>query len=90
MDPGLRDVSSDDQQLIYIQIGLLCVQECATDRPTMTDVGLMLQNKERANLQSPKEPAFSNVRSVGNSDTSLGSCEKCSVNEVTVSVMEAR
>ncbi|GLU23477.1 hypothetical protein SLE2022_394770 [Rubroshorea leprosula] len=90
MDPGLRDVSSDYEQLIYIQIGLLCVQECATDRPTMADVVLMLQNKERANQPSPKEPAFSNMRSVGNSDISLGSWEKCSVNEVTVSVLEAR
>ncbi|GLT37912.1 hypothetical protein SLA2020_121950 [Shorea laevis] len=82
MDPRLRDISSANEVLRYINTGLLCVQERATDRPTMADVVLMLSN-ELAILPPPKEPAFSN--------TCLGSrTENCSVNEVTVSVMEAR
>ncbi|XP_065877270.1 G-type lectin S-receptor-like serine/threonine-protein kinase RKS1 isoform X1 [Euphorbia lathyris] len=39
-----------------IQIGLLCVQESAIDRPTMSGVLLMLSNDTP--LASPKQPAF--------------------------------
>ncbi|GLT52412.1 hypothetical protein SLA2020_257570 [Shorea laevis] len=90
MDPGLRDISSANEMLRYINVGLLCVQERATDRPIMSSVVSMLSN-ELTILPSPKEPAFSNVRSVGNSNTCTGSrAENCSVNEVTMSDMEAR
>ncbi|GLU23476.1 hypothetical protein SLE2022_394760 [Rubroshorea leprosula] len=90
MDPGLRDISSAYELVRYINIGLLCVQDRASDRPTMSSVVSMLSN-ELTILPSPKEPAFSNVRSVGNPNTCLGSrAENCSVNEVTVSDMEAR
>ncbi|GLT37913.1 hypothetical protein SLA2020_121960 [Shorea laevis] len=90
MDPGLRDISSANEMLRYINVGLLCVQERATDRPTMSSVVSMLSN-ELTILPSPKEPAFSNVRSVENSNTCTGSrAENCSVNEVTMSDMEAR
>ncbi|GLT52783.1 hypothetical protein SLA2020_261030 [Shorea laevis] len=90
MDPGQRDISSANEMLRYINVGLLCVQERATDRPTMSSVVSMLSN-ELTILPSPKEPAFSNVRSVGNSNTCTGSrAENCSVNEVTMSDMEAR
>ncbi|GLT52421.1 hypothetical protein SLA2020_261040 [Shorea laevis] len=90
MDPGLRDISSANEMLRYINVGLLCVQECATDRPTMSSVVSMLNN-ELTILPSPKEPAFSNVRSIGNPNTCLGSrAENCSLNEVTMSDMEAR
>ncbi|GLT77231.1 hypothetical protein SLA2020_488380 [Shorea laevis] len=90
MDPSLRDVSSANQLLRYINIALLCVQESATERPTMSDVVSMLSN-ELTVLPSPKQPAFSNVRSVGNPNACLSSRgENCSVNEVTASVMKPR
>ncbi|GLT52413.1 hypothetical protein SLA2020_257580 [Shorea laevis] len=90
MDPGLRDISSAYEVVRYINIGLLCVQDRASDRPTMSSVVSMLSN-ELTILPSPKEPAFSNVRSVGNPNTCLGSrADNCSANEVTMSDMEAR
>lgn len=39
-----------------IQIGLVCVQEHATERPNMSTVIFMLLNDN--NLPSPKQPAF--------------------------------
>jgi len=42
-----------------IQIGLLCVQEQATDRPTMLKIVFMLGNEET--VPSPKKPAFINI-----------------------------
>ncbi|KAL8063533.1 hypothetical protein ABFX02_01G032200 [Erythranthe guttata] len=42
----------------YVQLGLLCVQERAADRPTMLDVVTMVRTDASASLPQPKEPAF--------------------------------
>ncbi|KAJ9168973.1 hypothetical protein P3X46_020445 [Hevea brasiliensis] len=71
-----------------IQIGLLCVQEDAMDRPTMLVVVLML-NSEMA-LPSPKQPAFIFRKSSNNSNSTLGEEGPCSVNEVTMTGVVTR
>ncbi|KAL6314201.1 hypothetical protein AAG906_011949 [Vitis piasezkii] len=45
MDPGLEETLPTHILLRYINIGLLCVQESADDRPTMSDVVSMLGNE---------------------------------------------
>uniref|UniRef100_A0A803NDH8 Receptor-like serine/threonine-protein kinase n=1 Tax=Chenopodium quinoa TaxID=63459 RepID=A0A803NDH8_CHEQI len=55
VDPSLKDADIEEL-LICIQTGLLCVQECADDRPTMSAVVFMLNNK--VELPSPNQPAF--------------------------------
>ncbi|KAM3354813.1 hypothetical protein ACQJBY_025515 [Aegilops geniculata] len=45
----------------YINIALMCVQEHADDRPTMSNVVAML-NSEGVNLPGPKHPAYFNLR----------------------------
>jgi hypothetical protein len=74
--------------LRFINIGLLCVQESPTDRPTMSDVISMISN-EHAPLPTPKQPAFSTGRNMDTISTVdiIGNCSK---NSVTISVMEAR
>ncbi|KAH6764619.1 hypothetical protein C2S52_013584 [Perilla frutescens var. hirtella] len=82
VDPVLEiPASSPSAQLRYIQIGLLCVQENPADRPLMSDAVGMLNNEETA-IAAPQHPAFS----VG----STSRVEICSVNELTVSQVEAR
>lgn len=74
----------------YINVALLCVQENAADRPTMSEVVSMIKN-EIANLPSAQQPAFSYVRVVERSivlanskaEASLGNC-------LTLSVVDAR
>lgn len=44
-----------------INIALLCVQENASDRPTMSDVVMML-NSETMTLPEPKHPAYFHTR----------------------------
>ncbi|KAL5839813.1 hypothetical protein ACOSQ4_012421 [Xanthoceras sorbifolium] len=56
VDPTLTS-SSRTEIIRCIQIGLLCVQENAADRPTMASVVLML-NSYSINLPVPSEPAF--------------------------------
>ncbi|CBI35387.3 unnamed protein product, partial [Vitis vinifera] len=89
MDPGLEETLPTHILLRYINIGLLCVQESADDRPTMSDVVSMLGN-ESVRLPSPKQPAFSNLRSGVEPHISQNKPKICSLNGVTLSVMEAR
>ncbi|KAH7843420.1 hypothetical protein Vadar_016409 [Vaccinium darrowii] len=87
-DPILQDISSTNMLLRYVNIALLCVQESAADRPTMSDVALMLSNNLML-LASPKQPAFSTSRSVPERNSSKQS-EICSINDATISILEAR
>ncbi|KAJ0103296.1 hypothetical protein Patl1_04458 [Pistacia atlantica] len=89
MDPVLEDAASKHILLRYVNIGLLCVQESAEDRLSMSDVVSMLIN-ENTVLPSPKQPAFSHIRSGAKLKPVFGRREKCSVNDVTVSILEAR
>ncbi|CAL5393253.1 unnamed protein product [Camellia sinensis] len=87
-DPILGDIPSTHMLLRYINIGLLCVQESAADRPTMSSVVSMLSN-ELVLLPSPKQPAFSTIKSVPDRNL-CKSPERCSLNSVTVSILEPR
>ncbi|KAK1308940.1 Receptor-like serine/threonine-protein kinase SD1-7 [Acorus calamus] len=71
-----------------IQIGLLCVQDNAADRPTMSTVVSMLGNENVA-LPLPKQSTFVIER---NPSVMLPSSSnsKSSVNEVTISIVEGR
>ncbi|KAM5547859.1 receptor-like serine/threonine-protein kinase SD1-8 [Rosa sericea] len=62
IDPTLADSSSRDGLVLCIQVGLLCVQDCAEDRPTMSEVVSMLST-EGASLPKPKQPMYSNLMS---------------------------
>ncbi|KAJ9560283.1 hypothetical protein OSB04_005443 [Centaurea solstitialis] len=57
MDPVLEDSCTPKEVMTCIHVGLLCVQDHATDRPTMSEVISMLTN-ENMNLPHPKQPAF--------------------------------
>ncbi|KAL2244888.1 UNVERIFIED_CONTAM: Cysteine-rich receptor-like protein kinase 26 [Sesamum indicum] len=58
VDPFLRSGAGSMQEMLRcIHIGLLCVQENASDRPTMASVVLML-NSFSLTLGVPSEPAF--------------------------------
>ncbi|KAH7842146.1 hypothetical protein Vadar_001974 [Vaccinium darrowii] len=87
-DPLLQDISSTNMLLRYLNIALLCVQESAADRPTMSNVVSMLSN-DLVLLASPKQPAFPASRSVPdkNSSKKIGIC---SINDETISILEAR
>uniref|UniRef100_A0A7N2R5L2 non-specific serine/threonine protein kinase n=2 Tax=Quercus lobata TaxID=97700 RepID=A0A7N2R5L2_QUELO len=68
MDPLLIDSFNRDEFLRYVHIGLLCVQEDASDRPTMSAVVVMLKS-ETVSLSPPERPAFSMGRFTDNNET---------------------
>ncbi|VVA30770.1 Hypothetical predicted protein [Prunus dulcis] len=86
VDPSLGESYPAHEVSRCIQIGLLCVQESASDRPTMSEVIFMLGNE--TTLPSPKKPAFILQSSNPNSTASKGSTP--SLNDVTITMLEAR
>ena len=57
MDPAMENKCCLDKLALVVQVALLCVQETAGNRPSMSDVLLMINN-ERTHLPLPKQPAF--------------------------------
>uniref|UniRef100_M1AJH1 non-specific serine/threonine protein kinase n=1 Tax=Solanum tuberosum TaxID=4113 RepID=M1AJH1_SOLTU len=88
-DPALEDLYDTEQFLRVIHVGLLCVQEGATDRPTMSDVISMLGNGSMS-LPIAKQPAFFTGRDEAESYSSSNKTEQCSINDCSITVIEAR
>lgn len=78
-----------DQLFRTVHIGLLCVQENAKDRPTMSAVVSML-GSETIPLQAPNQPAFITSRSVPGQGPDGGNSKEFSINQMSVSTMDAR
>ncbi|OIT05531.1 g-type lectin s-receptor-like serinethreonine-protein kinase [Nicotiana attenuata] len=57
IDPGILNPSMEMEIRKCIQIGLLCVQEFAEDRPSISSVLAMLTS-ENTSLPTPLQPAF--------------------------------
>ncbi|XP_040375570.1 uncharacterized protein LOC112166064 [Rosa chinensis] len=86
VDPSLGQSYPAHEVSRCIQIGLLCVQESASDRPSMSAVVSMLGNETP--LHSPKKPAFILQSSNPNSAASSGA--PASLNDLTITMPEAR
>ena len=88
IDPLLIDSSSVNDILRLINIGLLCIQEKAADRPTMSSVLLML-GSESMILPQPTEPPLYDGKRKVSLDQSLKP-KTCSPNNVTITDVEPR
>lgn len=81
MDPILADSCAEEEFSRCMQIGLLCVQEDAHDRPSMASVVLML-NRDTVALSQPERPAST----VGKFNDHNETCfNNLSMNELTMS-----
>ncbi|KAI4296562.1 hypothetical protein L6164_036511 [Bauhinia variegata] len=89
LDSSIGDSYSPAEVLRCIQVALLCVQELAEDRPTMSSVVLMLSS-ETAPMQQPKRPGFSVGRKPIEIDSSSSKQKSCSVNHVTITIVDPR
>ncbi|KAI3795396.1 hypothetical protein L1987_38048 [Smallanthus sonchifolius] len=69
MDQRLVESSNSIEVLKCIIVGLLCVQEDPGDRPSMTNVVLMLAG-DIASLPNPKQPAFVARKTLSSSSSS--------------------
>ncbi|KAK9706589.1 hypothetical protein RND81_07G137400 [Saponaria officinalis] len=90
VDKSIGEEYSIHEVLRCLQVGLLCVQERPEDRPTMGSVVLMLSS-ESTSLALPKLPGFCTGWNPIETDSSSSKHdESFTVNQVTVSVLNAR
>ena len=89
-DPTIVDESCIPSEVLRcIRVGLLCVQDQAADRPTMLDVVSFLAN-ETIHLSTPKQPAFFINTITKELEVSEIKTKNYSMNDVTISKLEAR
>ncbi|XP_062096102.1 probable leucine-rich repeat receptor-like serine/threonine-protein kinase At3g14840 isoform X5 [Humulus lupulus] len=86
VDEALGESFNESEALKCIHIGLLCVQDFATDRPSMAQVASMLSNQIFDQPQ-PKQPIFTFQASSSSYDPSTQSGSRCAA---TISVVEPR
>ncbi|KAL4387722.1 hypothetical protein GQ457_09G001780 [Hibiscus cannabinus] len=92
VDPSIRDSCSTNEVLKCIHIGMLCVQDSATHRPTMAAVVLMLES-EAPVLPMPKQPTYTSMRSLVDADYSmdvLHETASASSKHITVTMIDGR
>ncbi|KAE9617913.1 hypothetical protein Lal_00037981 [Lupinus albus] len=87
IDSCLEDTCIESQAFRCIQIGLLCVQQYPDDRPNMISVAVMLSSEN--SLPQPKEPGFM-IEKISFEGESSSKLTSSSVNEVTISILDAR
>lgn len=93
IDPDVGESYSHSEVLRCMQVGLLCVQERAEDRPTMASVVLMLSSGTATTMPNPKIPGFclERTKSAVEADSSSDKQEEgYSVNQVTISTLVGR
>ncbi|KAL5772699.1 hypothetical protein ACOSQ2_012623 [Xanthoceras sorbifolium] len=88
IDPSLRD-GSTDEMMKCIHIGLLCVQENVSDRPTMASVVVMLSS-EILTLSAPSKPGFFKQNSIIREASSSKEHHSGSRNEVSITELYPR
>lgn len=90
----LKDASLDsgpkEEVLKFIHIGLLCVQEYAVDRVTMSEVISMLTSSDITSFPDPKQPAYTISRSEVGSPLPDKSSSMASTNYESITVIQAR
>ncbi|KAJ1376366.1 Serine-threonine/tyrosine-protein kinase, catalytic domain [Sesbania bispinosa] len=89
IDPILKGSCAVNQVLRSIHISLLCVQDQAKDRPTMSDVVSFLSS-EAILLAEPKQPAFFTDNGVNGPKCPITNNNNHSLNSVTISTMSGR
>ncbi|KAK6132754.1 hypothetical protein DH2020_033559 [Rehmannia glutinosa] len=88
VDSDLRNSCDLSKVVRSIHIGLLCVQELPEDRPSMSTVVLMLSNE--GVLPQAKHPGFFTGRNTLKAENSVSSNTASSINEMTITLLQAR
>ncbi|KAI9082785.1 hypothetical protein K1719_035242 [Acacia pycnantha] len=90
VDTSICDSSLKNQQVSRcIHIGMLCVQDSAAHRPTMSSVVLMLES-EATNLPLPKRPLLTSMRRRSEDRDFYMEGLDVSLNELTVTMVLGR
>ncbi|TVU38650.1 hypothetical protein EJB05_12034, partial [Eragrostis curvula] len=90
VDPALGNDFPVSEVMKCIQIALLCVQDSADERPTMSEVIAML-GSEGLTMPEPQQPAYYNVRisNIAGSPDSFGE-SSCRISSMTLTDEQGR
>ncbi|KAL6953278.1 chitinase, partial [Sarracenia purpurea var. burkii] len=89
VDEQMEDYSISTSKVVKcIQVGLLCVQKCPEDRPTMAYVLAALES-ESAMMAQPKQPGFYTEGDSLETEVPLVG-KQCGTAEMTLTMMSAR
>ena len=88
VDPSIRDSCSQSEVWRCINVGLLCVQDRANDRPTMSSVVIMLERGTAAN-PPPRQPTFAAERTSSETESSTVDPKANSAN-LTITLLSGR
>ncbi|PON40687.1 Phosphorylase kinase, gamma catalytic subunit [Trema orientale] len=83
LDPTLNESCNEDQFMRCAKVGLLCVQEDPSERPTMSSIITMLDS-ESAAVPTPQQPAFVLRRGATAAASSSSSSKPQTRPEITV------
>ncbi|KAK3433246.1 hypothetical protein EUGRSUZ_D00792 [Eucalyptus grandis] len=86
VDPNIPAKCFEVQLLRCINVGLLCTQERAKDRPSISTVISMIN----MDLPRPKKPAFTAKKITQDTDSSGKNPKTCSANDVALTVLQGR
>ncbi|CAN6457836.1 unnamed protein product [Victoria cruziana] len=89
LDHSLGTPHELEQVLRCVNVGLLCVQEDAMERPTMSSAVTMLSSNS-ANLFPPKQPAYSRKARSPDEGSTKFELGNSSTNNLTLSVLQPR
>ncbi|KAL5546978.1 hypothetical protein UlMin_006665 [Ulmus minor] len=87
VDEALAGLFSSSEVMRCIHVALLCVQDHAEDRPSMSDVVFMLSNE--TDRPQPKQPIYT-FQSSRKYELQLQNQSKFSVNAATITLIEGR
>ncbi|XP_057538243.1 uncharacterized protein LOC130815779 [Amaranthus tricolor] len=90
VDPTVFDQCFQDEILMCIQLGLLCVQEFPEDRPTISGVISMLDADIVTDLPHPNRPGFTEREVYSTDRHPQNGQEHCTVNQLSLTVVSGR
>ncbi|KAJ9168962.1 hypothetical protein P3X46_020435 [Hevea brasiliensis] len=88
IDEALADSFSSSKVSRCVNIGLLCVQDAAANRPSVAAIVSMLSG-EKTNLPEPKQPTFT-FKSIFSNNFLSQINSTWSINDITESIIEPR
>lgn len=88
LDEAMESSAFATELIRYVHVGLLCVQDCPDDRPSMSSVFTMLASDIL--LQDPKKPLVgTRIRDFA-SDWSIYQHDSSTVDQLTITAVEGR
>ena len=87
VDEALGDIYSSSEVMTCVQVGLLCVQDNAADRPSMVDVVSILSSEKDG--PQPQMPLFTTQNSAYHPEAHSENTNS-SKNEASITMLEGR